>query len=145
MGLYYVIDVDNEEEFNKQLQLYFLQKFKLESNLNGTAILKKKSYSTGLLIVLILFFWPGAIIYYFTASDDVVTIKMKGSDFQQTGNAAPNQQPVSYCPNCGEGLFEDSTFCPGCGINLNNYDGSEEVKAIEAASEDEVKTAELID
>lgn len=156
MGSYYVIDVNSEDEFNSQLQLYFSQKYKLESNYNGQATLKKKSYSTGLLIVLILLIWPAALIYYFTASDDVVVIKQNyaaGQGAASTAStAAPDEEIVSYCGHCGAGLTADSKFCPGCGADVGAPE--EEVKAIEAPAaeeaveeevEEEAKPAEVID
>lgn len=156
MGSYYVIDVNSEDEFNSQLQLYFTQKYKLESNLNGQATLKKKSYSMAILILLILFFWPGALIYYFTASDDIVVIKQNyaaGPGAASTAStAAPDEEIVSYCGHCGAGLTADSKFCPGCGADVATPE--EEVKAIEAPVaekaveeevEEEAKPAELIE
>lgn len=117
------VDVNNENEFNQQLQLYLAQGYSMQSNINGTAILKKKSYSVGVLIVLIIFFFPAAIIYYLLASDDIVTIRNRSG--QPSGNAtATSATPAStesfdsYCEECGHGLFKDSKFCPGCGRNL---------------------------
>ena len=55
MGINLNVEVKNENEFNQQLQMYLAQGYNMQSNFNGTAILKKKSYSTGVLIVLILF------------------------------------------------------------------------------------------
>ena len=71
MGISLNIDTNNENEFNQQLQMYLAQGYSMQSNFNGTAILKKKSYSMGLLIVLIIFFFPAAIIYYLVSSDDI--------------------------------------------------------------------------
>lgn len=121
MGLSLNVDVNNENEFNQQLQLYLAQGYSMQSNFNGTAILKKKSYSMGLLIVLIIFFFPAAIIYYLVASDDVVTITNRNG--QTSGNASTaNTTTESYdafCEECGHGLYNDSKFCPGCGRNLS--------------------------
>ena len=124
MGISLNVEANNENEFNQQLQMYLAQGYSMQSNFNGTAILKKKSYSTGVLIVLILLFFPGAILYYLLASDDVVTIRNR--NVQQTNtntantNAGGNNESFdSYCEDCGQGLFKDSKFCPGCGKDLN--------------------------
>jgi len=117
LGINLNIDVNNENEFNQQLQLYLAQGYSMQSNFDGTAILKKKSYSMGLLIVLIIFFFPAAIIYYLVASDDVVTIRNNnGAPSSSVGST--NQSFDLYCEDCGQGLFKDSKFCPGCGKDL---------------------------
>ncbi len=124
MGSAINVNVKDENEFNQQMQLYLAQGYKTQSNFNGTAILNKKSYSTGLLIVLIILIWPAAIIYYLVASDDVVIIKNTNGQAptaSRVSNAAENNI-VSYCPNCGQGLFEDSKFCPGCGKDVTAED-----------------------
>lgn len=151
MGLSLNIDVNNENEFNQQLQLYLAQGYSMQSNYNGTAILKKKSYSLGLLIVLLIFFFPAAIIYYLVASDDVVTITTNNG--QASGNAssagATAQSFDLYCEECGHGLFNDSKFCPGCGKDLSEVEEEpvetipEEVSETEEISEtEEVAEAE---
>ena len=125
MGISLNVDVNNENEFNQQMQLYLAQGYSMQSNFNGTAILKKKSYSMGLLIVLIIFFFPGAIIYYLVATDDIVTITNKNgqsSTNTTTTNPTTNTNTESYdayCEECGHGLFNDSKFCPGCGRDLS--------------------------
>ena len=130
MGISMNVDTHNENEFNQQLQMYLAQGYKMESNYNGTAILKKKSYSVALLIVLIIFFFPAAIIYYLVASDDVVTIRNSAMGQASNGfaansapnnfasNSAPSQSFDAYCEDCGHGLYKDSKFCPGCGKKL---------------------------
>lgn len=131
LGISLNVDVNNENEFNQQLQLYLAQGYTMQSNFNGTAILKKKSYSMGVLIVLIIFFFPAAIIYYLVASDDVVTIRNNNGQ-APAGNTnvggSTAQSFDLYCEECGHGLFNDSRFCPGCGRNLSETeDGPEEV------------------
>ena len=81
LGINFNVEVNNENEFNQQLQLYLAQGYRMQTNYNGIAILKKKSYSTGVLIILILFFFPAAIIYFLVASDDVVTITNNNEQF----------------------------------------------------------------
>ena len=122
MGISLNVDVNNENEFNQQLQLYLAQGYSMQSNINGTAILKKKSYSVGLLIVLILFFFPAAIVYYLVASDDVVTIRNNNGQSSTNNADATTEKFDSYCVECGQGLFKDSKFCPGCGRDLNAPD-----------------------
>ena len=90
MGISLNIETNNENEFNQQLQMYLAQGYSMQSNFNGTAILKKKSYSLGLLIVLIIFFFPAAIIYYLVASDDVVTIRNNNAQPSNNSNASVN-------------------------------------------------------
>ena len=114
MGSAINVNVRNEDELNQQLQLYLAQGYNMKSNFNGTAILNKKSYSVGLLIVLLILFFPAAIIYYLVASDDVVTIKVNGQSSSSSN--------IDVNPNCGQGLFEDSKFCPGCGSDLTHQD-----------------------
>jgi len=117
------VNVKNEDELNQQLQLYLAQGYNMKSNFNGTAILNKKSYSVGLLIVLLILFFPAAIIYYLVASDDVVTININGQSSTTSNiDVNANEEFTSYCPNCGQGLFEDSKFCPGCGKDLTVED-----------------------
>ncbi len=122
MGISLNVDVNSENEFNQQLQIYLAQGYSMQSNFNGTAILKKKSYSVGLLIVLIIFFFPAAIIYYLVASDDMVTITNRNGQAPQANAAAStgsSESYDSYCEECGQGLFKDSKFCPGCGRDLS--------------------------
>ena len=145
MGISFNVDVNNENEFNQQLQLYLAQGYSMQSNINGTAILKKKSYSVGLLIVLIILFFPAAIIYYLVASDDVVTITNSNGQ-SSTNNSATTEEFDSYCVECGQGLFKDSKFCPGCGRDLNAPDDepnvesdSEENVIVEEEEDDELK------
>lgn len=159
MGLSFNIDTNNENEFNQQLQMYLAQGYSMQSNFNGTAILKKKSYSIGLLIVLIIFFFPAAIIYYLVASEDIVTITLNGRQAQSTNAGAATQSASydEYCEECGHGLFKDSKFCPGCGRDLSEAeeepaesvpDQTESVEEVADESEsadevaDESKTAE---
>ena len=144
MGISLNVDVNNENEFNQQLQLYLAQGYSMQSNINGTAILKKKSYSVGLLIVLIILFFPAAIIYYLVASDDIVTIRNKNG--QSSNNSGNANEFDSYCVECGQGLFKDSKFCPGCGRDLNApadeptaEPDSEENVVVEEEEEDELK------
>ena len=120
MGLSFNIEVNNENEFNQQLQMYLAQGYSMQSNFNGTAILKKKSYSMGLLIVLIIFFFPAAIIYYLVATDDIVTITNNGGQASNnTATSSAAQSFDSYCEECGHGLYNESKFCPGCGRDLS--------------------------
>ena len=110
------IDVNNENEFNQQLEMYLAQGYNMQSNFNGTAILKKKSYSLALLIILLIFIFPVAIIYYLVASDDIVTITNKSVQ----GSGESSSKPFDgYCEECGHGLFNDSKFCPNCGRDLS--------------------------
>lgn len=146
MGISLNVDTNNENEFNQQLQLYLAQGYSMQSNINGTAILKKKSYSVGLLIVLILFFFPAAIIYYLVASDDVVTIRNNSVQTSSNNNSANTEEYDSYCVECGQGLFEDSKFCPGCGRDLNATvddviveTDSEENVTVDEEDDDELK------
>lgn len=124
MGSAININVKNENEFNQQMQMYLAQGYNIKSNFNGTAILGKKSYSVGLLIILIILFFPLAIIYYLVASDDVVTINLSNRQSATTSSSNSNTEKdfVSYCTNCGQGLFKDSKFCPGCGATINEED-----------------------
>lgn len=126
MAMNFNIDVNNENEFNQQLQMYLAQGYSMQSNFNGTAILKKKSYSLGLLIVLIIFVFPVAIIYYLIASDDIVTINNKSVQ----GSADSSSKPYDgYCEECGHGLYKESKFCPGCGrdVSLNGPEVDENI------------------
>ena len=116
LGINLNVDTNNENEFNQQLQMYLAQGYSIQSNFNGTAILKKKSYSVGVLIILIIFFFPAAIIYYLLASDDVVTIRNNNG---QPANNNTTESFDSFCEECGQGLFKDSKFCPGCGRDLS--------------------------
>ena len=130
MGLSFNIEVNNENEFNQQLQMYLAQGYSMQSNFNGTAILKKKSYSMGLLIVLIIFFFPAAIIYYLVATDDIVTITNNGGQASNNTATSSAAQPFdSYCEECGHGLYKESKFCPGCGrdVSLNGPDKDENI------------------
>ena len=106
----------------------------MQSNYNGIAILKKKSYSVGLLIVLIILFFPAAIVYYLVASDDVVTIR--NTNVQPSSNntnvGTTTESFDSYCVECGHGLFKDSKFCPGCGRKLSVVDE----RSVETVSEE---------
>lgn len=113
------INVKNDNEFNQQMQMYLAQGYNMKSNFNGTAILSKKSYSVGLLIILIILFFPLAIIYYLVASDDVVTINNTRGQSSATSSSDNKNDFVAYCTNCGQGLFKDSKFCPGCGTTIN--------------------------
>ena len=123
MGISLNIDTNNENEFNQQMQMYLAQGYSMQSNFNGTAILKKKSYSMGLLIVLIIFFFPAAIIYYLVASEDVVTIRNNSiSSPGSNANVNSNQSFDLFCEECGQGLFKDSKFCPGCGKELSEIE-----------------------
>ena len=142
MGLNFNVSVKNENEFNQQLQLYLAQGFTMQSNFNGTAILKKKSYSVGLLIVLLILFFPLAIIYYLIAEDDVVTIRNEGGQVH-SNNANAGETSTSfdsYCEECGHGLFKESKFCPGCGKKLT---ASEEEPA-ETVSDENVSVEEEV-
>ena len=127
MGISLNVDTKNENEFNQQLQMYLAQGYSMQGNFNGTAILKKKSYSEGLLIVLIILFFPAAIIYYLVASDDVVTIRNTNgqSSANNSNTSATTESFDSYCEECGHGLFKDSKFCPGCGRELTENDEEE--------------------
>ena len=125
MGISLNIETNNETEFNQQLQMYLAQGYSMQSNFNGTAILKKKSYSVGVLIVLIIFLFPIAIIYYLLASDDIVTITNNGGQAPRASATAGSPSNVSYdayCEECGQGLFKDSKFCPGCGRDLSEVE-----------------------
>ena len=147
MGISLNIDTNNENEFNQQLQMYLAQGYSMQSNFNGTAILKKKSFSMGLLIVLIIFFFPAAIIYYLTASEDIVTIKnTNGQSSSNNFNVGPTTESFdSYCEECGQGLFKDSKFCPGCGRDLTETEDEpaetvpEENTSAEEAEEEVLK------
>ena len=142
MGISLNIDTNNENEFNQQMQLYLAQGYSMQSNFNGTAILKKKSYSMGLLIVLIIFFFPAAIIYYLVASEDIVTIRNNNGQ-SPSSNTNVNSTTESYdlyCEECGQGLFKDSKFCPNCGKDLTEEEPeetiSEEESSVEETKED---------
>ncbi|MDO5814952.1 MAG: zinc ribbon domain-containing protein [Methanobrevibacter sp.] len=142
MGISLNIDVKNENEFNQQLQMYLAQGYSMQSNFNGTAILKKKSYSMGVLIVLIIFFFPAAIIYYLAASEDVVTINNTNGR-SSSGNAnvgSTTESFDSYCEECGQGLFKDSKFCPGCGKDLTEI----EDEPAETVSEENTTAEEVL-
>ena len=142
MGINLNVEVKNENEFNQQLQMYLAQGYNMQSNFNGTAILKKKSFSMGVLIVLILLFFPGAILYYLLASEDIVTIRNNNSQPSNTNTNAnvgvTNESFDSYCEECGHGLFKDSRFCPGCGKDLN----ATEAHPVEANPEESVTVSE---
>ena len=129
MGISLNVDTNDENEFNQQLQMYLAQGYSMQSNFNGTAILKKKSYSEGLLIVLIILFFPAAIIYYLVASDDVVTIRNTNgqSSSNNSNTSATTESFDSYCEECGHGLFKDSKFCPGCGNVVEDNQNSNEI------------------
>ena len=146
MGVAININVNNENEFNQQLQMYLAQGYHMQSNFNGTAILSKKNYSTDLLIVLIIFgFCILGIIYYLIASNDVVTITTNENNASATSD--PNNKNFSsYCPNCGHGLYNDSRFCPGCGKNLNeDNEESNEIIVEEKTDENELSILENAD
>lgn len=126
MGISLNVDTKNENEFNQQLQMYLAQGYSMQSNFNGTAILSKKNYSTGLLIILLIFgFGILGIVYYIVASNDVVTIT--NNEGESTGSNSTNKNFTSYCPNCGHGLFKDSKFCPGCGNVVEDNQNSNEI------------------
>ena len=131
MGMNFNIEVNNENEFNQQVQMYLAQGYNLQSNFNGMAILKKKSYSVALLIILIILFFPAAIIYYLV-SDNIVTI-IQNSNNQSFNNVSNNtaEEYVSYCPNCGHGLYSESKFCPGCGNDLSAEEDEKIVEEVE--------------
>lgn len=138
MGISLNIDTNNENEFNQQLQMYLAQGYSMQSNFNGTAILKKKSFSMGLLIVLIIFFFPAAIIYYLVSSDDVVTIRNNNNVQAPSSNtnAGSTSKPFDlYCEECGQGLYKDSKFCPNCGKDLTEQPVEEEAPTEEAPAE----------
>ena len=122
MGISLNVDTNNENEFNQQLQLYLAQGYTMQSNLNGTAILKKKSINMGVLIVLIILFFPAAIIYYLVASDDIVTIKNNNAS---SGNINSNKSFDLYCDDCGQGLSEGFKFCTNCGKDLSEINQTE--------------------
>lgn len=128
MGVAININVKSENEFNQQLQMYLAQGYRMQSNFNGTAILSKKNYSTGLLIILLIFgFGLLGIVYYLVASNDVVTITNNAENSSTTSNPN-NENFTAYCPNCGHGLFDDSKFCPGCGsVVEDNQDYNENI------------------
>ena len=140
MGISLNVDTKNENEFNQQLQMYLAQGYSMQSNFNGTAILKKKSYSVGLLIVLIILFFPAAIIYYLVASDDVVTIRNTNgqSSSNNSNTSATTESFDSYCEECGHGLLKDSKFCPVCGRQLtaNDEETSDEIEEVEEEIEE---------
>lgn len=146
LGINLNVDTKNENEFNQQLQMYLAQGYSMQSNFNGTAILKKKSYSVGVLIILIIFFFPAAIIYYLLASDDVVTIRnINGQPSNNNTNvgATTTESFDSYCEECGHGLFKDSRFCPGCGRDLTEVEDEpiemESEKTLPAVTEEIIK------
>ena len=147
MGINVNVDVKDETEFNQQLQLYLAQGYNMQSNFNGTAILKKKSYSVGLLIVLIIIFFPAAIIYYLAASDDVVTIRNNNGQISSTNAGTATESFDSYCEECGQGLYKDSKFCPGCGRDLTeSVDDSVEVISEEIENvEESLEETEIIE
>ena len=125
MGVRINIDTNNENEFNQQLQIYLSQGYSLQSNFDGTAILKKKSYSVAILILLIIFVFPIGIIYYLVATDDIVTIRNNNG---QAPNNNINLNSTtesfdSYCEDCGQGLFKSSKFCPKCGAKITGKTG----------------------
>lgn len=133
------VNVNSEAEFNQQMQMYMAQGYSIQSSFDGNVVLKKKSYSLGLLIVLILFFFPGAIIYYLLASDDIVTIRHNNGQAPASNNvnanAGTNAKPFDlYCENCGHGLYNNSKFCPGCGKKL----AESEEKPVEETAVEEV-------
>ena len=129
MGISLNVDTKNENEFNQQLQMYLAQGYSMQSNFNGTAILKKKSYSEGLLIVLIILFFPAAIIYYLVASDDVVTIRNTNgqSSANNSNTSATTESFDSYCEECGNGLFKDWKLCSGSGNVVEDNQNSNEI------------------
>ena len=128
MGISLNIDTNSENEFNQQLQMYLAQGYTMQSNFNGTAILKKKSYSMGLLIVLIIFFFPAAIIYYLVSSEDIVTINNNGQVPSNNANAGTTTKSFDlYCEECGQGLFKDSKFCPSCGKDLTEKEPAQTI------------------
>ena len=138
MGISLNIDTNSETEFNQQLQMFLAQGYTMQSNFNGTAILKKKSYSMGLLIVLIIFFFPAAIIYYLVSSDDVVTIRNNNNVQAPSSNtnAGSTSKPFDlYCEECGQGVYKDSKFCPNCGKDLTEQQVEEEAPTEEAPAE----------
>lgn len=146
MGVRINIDTNNENEFNQQLQIYLSQGYSLQSNFDGTAILKKKSYSVAILILLIIFVFPIGIIYYLVATDDIVTIRNNNG---QAPNNNINLNSTtesfdSYCEDCGQGLFKSSKFCPKCGKNLTKKeeDSVEKISKKNVDVEEEVLRCE---
>ena len=125
MGVAININVNNEKEFNQQIQMYLAQGYHMQSNFNGTAILSRKNYSTGLLIILLIFGVVLGLIYYLISTDDIVTITMNEDDSAKSNSN--NNNFDSYCPNCGHGLFKDSKFCPGCGNVVEDNQNSNEI------------------
>ena len=112
MGLNLNIETDDENEFNRQLHLHFVQGYDLQSNHDNVAILKRKSFNIVLMIILLFLFFPLAIAYYLISSEDFATIKLKkvSSD--------------AFCSQCGEEIYEGSKFCTACGCEVNMDDSA---------------------
>ena len=137
MGINLNVETNNEEEFNQQIQMYLAQGYSMQSNFNGTAILKKKSYSLGVFIILLIFLFPIGIIYYLVASDDIVNIRNKNPQASgnntnaNTNTAATTGSFDFYCEDCGQGLYNHLKFCPNCGKDLSEIGEAVEILTCE--------------
>lgn len=80
------VTVQNQEEFDETIQRYLESGYELESNMDDTAILRKKGFKLWIFLVLLLFIFIGAILYYLLSDDNVVVLKNVGNSNHKTEN-----------------------------------------------------------
>lgn len=101
------VTVQSQKEFDDAIQRYIESGYELESNTDGTAVLRKKGFKLWIFIVLLLFVIIGAIVYYFLSDDNVVVLKRVSNSNHY------------YCRECGVSLTDEAKFCPKCGAPIN--------------------------
>ena len=119
------LSCNDKNDFNKTVQIYTAQGYKLKNMSDNMAILAKKSYNMVILILTILFLWPAAVIYiiyfYYFADEDVVIITLD-KNAQSTNFNSENKESTAYCTECGQALHDNSKFCPNCGVVIRSND-----------------------
>lgn len=98
-----------------------IQGFKVQSNVNGTCILKKKGYNTGLLIILLLLGILLGLLYYLLSNDETVMIRMVNSNNQIN-------EINSYCKHCGAALPKNVHFCSKCGSKIESNSEAQQLE-----------------
>lgn len=85
------VTVQNQEEFDETIQRYLESGYELESNMDDTAILRKKGFKLWIFLVLLLFIFIGAILYYLLSDDNVVVLKNVGNSNHKTENVVSSR------------------------------------------------------